>query len=368
MHFGFYLLEVASNEAGGCVMAIEEASPQLAGLGSRSSRTYPVQWWAVVGGGVLLVQAYTLTRWLTTGQATPTPTGPTPVPAWMSVGIHSYEVVSAIAAIAIGYYFLWRPWRREGRLSLDGMFVLAWIQAYFLQDPGYNYFHAAFSYSSVQLNLGSWTSQIPGWTSPNGHLMPEPLIGIGGLYLWGFFGGTVLCCAVMRAARRRFPSIGKAGLVAVAIGTWIVLDFVEVALMALGLWHYGGAWADYSLFPDSRLKFPLYEPLFVGLFLGAASCMRFFLDDRGRCSAERGIDQIKTSSRRATMLRFLAIVGMLNVLYAVLYNGPMQYFNMKADPWPQDVVSRSYLTNGLCGPGTPYACAPMQEPAQAPSR
>jgi hypothetical protein len=147
-----------------------------------------------------------------------------------------------------------------------------------------------------------------------------------------------------------------------------VLDFVEVLLMWLGLWHYGGAWAGYSIFPDSRLKFPLYEPLFVGLFLGASSCMRFFLDDRGRTVAERGIDQVGATGRRATVLRLLAIIGMLNVLYAALYNGPMQFFNMKADPWPQDVVSRSYLTNGLCGPGTPYECGPMREPALGSTR
>jgi hypothetical protein len=349
-------------------MAIRQESPPVEGVATRPRKSYPVQWWAVVGAGVLLVQAVVLFRWFATGEAVPTPTGPTPVPGWMSIGIHSYEAVSALAAIVIFYYFLWKPWRREGRLSLDGMLCIAWVQAYFLQDPGYNYFHAGFSYSSVQLNLGSWTSQIPGWTSPNAHRMPEPLVGIGGLYLWGFFGGTVLCCLVMRAVRRRFPNIGTAGLIAVAIGTWFVLDFVEVALMALGLWHYGGAWADYSIFPDSRLKFPLYEPVFVGLFLGASSCMRFFLDDRGRTVAERGIDQVNVTGGKATVLRLLAIIGMLNVLYAALYNGPMQFFNMKADPWPQDVVSRSYLTNGLCGPGTPYECGPMREPALGTSR
>src|SRR6266404_3027247 len=134
-------------------------------------RATPVKWWAAIGASVLAVQAYTLTHWVVSGQATPTPTGSTAVPTWMLVSIRTFEAFSVVMAIAFAYFFLWRPWRREHRLTLDGMFMIIFLQMYFLQDPIYNYFHNSFSYSSVTVNLGSWTSSIPGWTSPRGHLM-----------------------------------------------------------------------------------------------------------------------------------------------------------------------------------------------------
>ena len=48
-------------------MAIKEQSPASTGTATRPRRTYPVQWWAVVGAGVLLVQAVVLYRWFGTG-------------------------------------------------------------------------------------------------------------------------------------------------------------------------------------------------------------------------------------------------------------------------------------------------------------
>jgi hypothetical protein len=132
--------------------------------------------------------------------------------------------------------------------------------------------------------------------------------------------------------------------------------------MALGLSHYGGAWESLSLFPHSRMKWPLYEPVLVGLCFGAISCVRYFRDDRGLTLAERGVDRIKATPRQKTGLRFVALVGLLNVMYLGLYTLPNQFFNIKADPYPEDLLKRSYLVTKLCGPGTPYACARLQEP------
>ena len=50
----------------------------------------------------------------------------------------------------------------------------------------------------------------------------------------------------------------------------------------------------------------------------------------------------------------------------VCYNLPMGLVSMHADPWPKDVLKRSYFTNGMCGPGTTYACAGPDVPLARP--
>jgi hypothetical protein len=38
------------------------------------------------------------------------------------------------------------------------------------------------------------------------------------------------------------------------------------------------------------------------------------------------------------------------------YNIPVNYFGMHVESPAPDVVNRSYLMDGICGPGTTYAC------------
>src|SRR3954447_26040529 len=91
-------------------------------LGERRFR--PVLLWAGFGAFFLALQAYIYTGLISSGEATRTPAGPTPIPTGMKLAIHSWEVGSAVASLVILYYFLIRPWRRERRLTLDGILCL----------------------------------------------------------------------------------------------------------------------------------------------------------------------------------------------------------------------------------------------------
>jgi hypothetical protein len=79
-------------------------------------------------------------------------------------------------------------------------------------------------------------------------------------------------------------------------------------------------------------------------------------DPAGRTIAERGIDRVATGERNRTGLRFLALVGCLNAVYLLGLEIPMQFFALRAGSWPRDITTRTYLVNGVCGPGTGYSC------------
>ena len=44
------------------------------------------------------------------------------------------------------------------------------------------------------------------------------------------------------------------------------------------------------------------------------------------------------------------------MFFFVCYNIPAQWFAMHQDPWPQDLLKRSYFLMGICGDGTDRPC------------
>jgi hypothetical protein len=50
------------------------------------------------------------------------------------------------------------------------------------------------------------------------------------------------------------------------------------------------------------------------------------------------------------------MVGVLNLITFGTYNLPMSILGLYSSPFPKDILDRSYFMDGLCGPGTSYAC------------
>ena len=63
------------------------------------------------------------------------------------------------------WWFLVRPWRRERRITLDGMLLVS-MGLMFFQDPLLNYFNTWCTYNTWLCNRGSWSSNIPGGCRP----------------------------------------------------------------------------------------------------------------------------------------------------------------------------------------------------------
>ena len=319
--------------------------------------TRPVLVWAALGAIFLAIEVYALTTWIVSGDATPTPDGPTPIPTWMQVVAHGLEAVSLTAFVAMFWFVIVRPWRREGRLSNDGLLGLVFALIWW-QDPMLNYFQSWFTYNTVFVNFGSWTRHMPGWLAPNGNQLAEPILFGPPAYLWVIFGGALVGSAFLGRVRRRWPNLGATGLVMSCVGFFVVFDFVvESTFMRLGLYAYGGSPKPFTLFAGHYYQFPVHEKLSWAITWAAWACLRFFRDDRGLTVAERGLDRMRLGGRKRTMVRFLALSGACNLIWFVFYNVPMAIFGLYASPWPDDIANRSYLTDNLCGAATTYACS-----------
>ena len=340
---------------GGARPALQEAEP-----------VKPIKWWAAVGAGVLALEAYVFAHWIISGNATPTPTGSTPVPLWMKVMAHTWEVVGVVALAWCIWHFVIAPYRRERTLTVDGMLVLAFFTL-FWQDPLLNYNQTWATYNATFINFGNWGASLPGWVGPTGHLMAEPIIWTLPVYVYASMLAVVSCTWMMRKAKERRPSLGVPGLIGVAFVYGMVFDFVvETIWLRLGIYTYAGAIEWLTFFSGRYYQFPIYEVVLAGAMFGAFGALRYFLNDRGMTVAERGVDELRVSHRAKLGVRFLAVVGIVNVLMFVTYNLPMQWFAIHADAWPEDITERSYLTNGICGPETDYACSGPDIPIPRP--
>jgi hypothetical protein len=333
------------------------------GAAPEARRATPVKWWAGLGVLWLVLLVYAWSDWLASGDAHATPTGATPVPTWQVLTARSWEVLFGGWALVAIWVFLIRPWRRGQGLTLDGMLLIAWFSLWALQDPWLSYAQGWFSYNAEFVNLGCPQCHIPGWmdAGTRAHL-PEPLLFMAGMYTGVFTSSLLLVNRIMRAAKARWPTLGTVGLIGLACGLMALTDLVlEVIWLHNGLYAYSGAYRPLTLFAGHQYQFPLYESLLWGAMWGAMACLRYFRNDRGETIAERGLQRVTISTRRRSLLRLLAIIGVAQTMMFV-YNVGMGFWGLHAGAWPKDVLDKSYLTAGMCGPGTDRACSDPRVP------
>jgi hypothetical protein len=221
-----------------------------------------------------------------------------------------------------------------------------------------NYVQTQGTYNSVFVNFGSWAPQVPGWLSPNGNRYPTPIFGLIPVYISGLILLCMITNGIMRKAKFRHPNLGTPGLMLVCVGTIVIFDFIFEGMFfaRLGFFVYPSAISWLTLFHGHYYQFPIYEAVFAGTLFGSFACIRYFKNDRGQSVAERGLERVRVSPPKKTWLRFFALSGLCNVCFIVFFNIPMNFFALHASAWPQDIMKRSYLTNGFCGPTTSYAC------------
>jgi hypothetical protein len=207
--------------------------------------------------------------------------------------------------------------------------------------------------------MGSWTSSIPGWQSPQhpGAMFVEPLLFAPLFYVYALFPMTVAMCWVMRRVQLRFPNLGVVGLIGFCWASLALFDLLfEVGWMRIGIFAYDGAIPSLTLFHGHYYQFPVYEAVLWGAGWTGFTCLRYFKNDKGQIVVERGIDEVRASPFAKGVMRFLALVGAGTLIFGVIYTLPLLLVTQKTDRWPVDIQKRSYLTDFLCGPQTNQAC------------
>ena len=329
-------------------------------LGAQADKKVrPIQIWAGIGGALLVLQLYVWIRWITGPYFQRVPAGPTDPPMYMKAFLTMNSVVVCVGLPVALWWFIIRPWRRERRITLDGMLLVS-MGLMFFQDPLLNYFNTWCTYNTWLFNRGSWSSNIPGWVSPEvpGHQVPEPILVNAPGYAAGVLMITIFGCWVMRRIKSRWPNISNLRLIAATYGFTFVLDFVMEAgfMLPFGLYTYPGAIRAVSFSAGTYHQWPVYEGLMWGGVQAGLCCLRFFTDDRGRTVVERGLDHVRGGVARQQLSRFLAVFAGVSSCFFFFYNVPAQWVGMHADPWPADHLKRSYFNGGICGDGSNVPC------------
>jgi hypothetical protein len=318
--------------------------------------TVPVKWWAALGATILTFQAFVLVRWISGPYFVSVDPGPTPLPGWMKVALTFWQIVLPIAGLAVLYWFVFRPWRRERRVGLDGLLAIAFLNLSF-HDPLSAYVGHWYTYNAWQLNRGSWVQSLPGALSPGTpeHQVAYPLLIVPGAYVVVFMLVTFMGAAIMRRAKSRWPGTSRLGLVAICFAAMVPFDvlFEGIIFMPMGAWEYpGGHW---KIFSSTFHAYPFNEALTTGAIFTMFAAIKYFTNDRGQSLAERGSERLRGGTGRTTLTRMLAVTGLVTVAMTVGYTIPNTWFGAHSTQWNQDTQERSYLTY-TCGEGPGIAC------------
>jgi hypothetical protein len=338
---------------------VTESLGGAASLGAQvQPKAKPVMIWATIGGAVLAFQLYVWISWVAGPNFERVPAGPTDPPTFMKTILVTWTAVIIVGYPVAIYYFLVRPWMRERRITLDGMLFVA-CGLLFFQDPLLNYFSTWSTYNTWMWNRGSWVQDVPGWVSfgEPGRMMAEPFLMNAPGYSFVLLC-TMLGCWIMRKAKSRWPNISTLGLIGIIVVWAFFFDLVieGMFLMPMGLFTYPGAIQSLSINAGTYYQWPIYEGIMWGGVQAALCCLRYFTDDRGRTVVERGLENVRGGAVRQQVTRFLAIFAAVSACFFVLYNIPAQFFAMHQEPWPSDLLKRSYFLMGICGEDTDRPC------------
>jgi hypothetical protein len=311
---------------------------------------------AALGALLVLVMVPVLAHWVVSPAFRPVPTDPASYPGyfvWL-IPILQYGVGPGIAA-ATAWMYLFRPWRRAGHLTFDGMMVIA-AASINLTDCFVNYAKVNFTYSAAFLNFGNWAAFTPGQIANGTWALAEPLLFVPTTYLWFVVLWAVAGSAALRWARWRHPGWGLflplAALYLINAGSDVLLEgFVNVRLQ---LYAFLSTYPPLTLFAGKPWQFPLYNSFLWSFVLTGLAAARAYTDPAGRSFIEASAQRAVGTGVASRALACLALIGLVNAIYVLAYFVPFTWLTLHGGPVPPGVPA--HLLGGYCGPGARQAC------------
>tara|TARA_B110000503_G_scaffold137317_1_gene221319 strand:+ start:1072 stop:2133 length:1062 start_codon:yes stop_codon:yes gene_type:complete len=311
----------------------------------------PVVAWAMLGALLFVFEWFVLGSWVFGSNFVPTDPGLDEITRLQEVYFLVLQIAVPLVCFICLYVWVLVPWRRDGHLNSDALLALAAAMIFFW-DMCMNYTSVQLLYNSNMINFGAWANDAwPSWTSPNAHLLPEPIFVTIPGYTCMVFGQVVFICWLLRQWVARRPNTSTLEVIGLIVfGLFVIDSSIEVLLIRTGVYAYPGGIRELTLFAGETYQFPLTEGfLFGGLGLGAMAVLKFFKDDRGQTFVEKGSERLKLSPIKKQWVRFFAIFGFCHGVFLVLYMVPNQWLATHSDPFPENYPS--YMLNGMCVSG-----------------
>ena len=315
----------------------------------RRSTAYPaaraIYGWAALGLLFLGFELFLFVTWFTSGDARPTAPGSDKMSDLMRISLLALQVICVLAAVVCVVAVVFLPLRRDRRLSENGLWVLTFMTLVW-QEPILNYVRPQIAYNANLVNLGCWTAHIPGWRSPHPERNPVPLLVNGVTYIFVIIGVVLLAEMVMSAARRRWPNLGRAELLAIAFVFFLAFVFLleGVIFARTGAYVWGGVVPSLTLWSGREYQCPVYQLIIGSIWFTGFTALRVFSNAQGWTVAERGAETLNVGNKSRTAYRFLARVAACNLVYLVTYCVPMNLIGAHVSPWSPSIENHSYFS------------------------
>lgn len=321
----------------------------------------PVKFWAAIGVVFFIFSFYIWGAWLASGPVqTHAPLNLDQAEQLRQTIFVWIERVSFLLLIWALYHFTFRPLIRERRLTNDGI-AMATMPILWFQEPIGHYASPWWSYSTYFTSWGNWAGQLPGVMSANVGVIPEPIPFSMACYPTLLGVPVLIILWAMRKYKEKFPSAGAASVMCFAFVCGLIYDFVCEHFPARAqIWSFQRVVESWSLWGGHYYQYPIYEGIFFGGMAVAMASTLYFVNDKGQTFVDRGVEKVKAGPVGKAALRFFAMLGLFELFFLFLYNAPIQFISMHADPMPEDMPA--HLRPGLCGEGTEYVCASKDLP------
>jgi hypothetical protein len=297
----------------------------------RDPRSGAVTVWALAGLVWAIVSVVAVGRWMGSDtEFVPAPIlGPDTYPLWREVSLRVLEALSMGVLLGFVWFCIVRPWRRDGRLSLEGKFVIGGMFGA-VADAFLNSSTYLFAWNAHSVNWGVWTSFLPFQQASSSSRYAEGVLWGVPMYIYFCTGAALIGCQIIRVLRRRFPNISNAGAFSMVwlsefLGGLLLENTIIRITQAYG---YAQTNEALTLFPGATYQYPVYESLFTASLGVAFSYVRLSAVESpdGVSCVERGFERWRPSLQ--TPVRLLAVIGFSAVALIMMYHLPFNWLGV----------------------------------------